>query len=769
MKVDLTNVNNTQAINPQKAERLNLKLNAKLPENTRSGDFFEVELSDNINTNGISVDKKTANILLEGQSDVLAQSEVVGNKIKYTFTDVVNNKSNVNVNLELPLFIDTSKVLNNENINVKAEVGRHKSEKNLNVNYLNPVTATNISSLKGAFITLDKANHKFTHITYINPLAKSYNLQKVTFTNDKNSGIDFLKVGLNIYQVPNGKTPNQSMHNEYKQFDDITNNFTIKSNQNTLILTPRNNDIKQPLIVVLDGQFDDKQDINLKVTQNSIENHRYYDRYPVTLNWIDDIQLHSGKGQGNGENIPVPPIVPVPPQPEIIIEGGNVINTVEDSIPNDVIHGMNTGVDTEIEEHGNLIYLESELPKEIERGQQMGILSFEEDTVEPTYTIGDFVWEDGDHNGVQNEGETGLANVTVTLKNEQGEVVAETQSDAQGHYQFTNVKKGKYEVVFTTPEGYEATSKHTTANTEKDSDGLVAKIEVTKDDNSIDAGFFPLKNWNPEEPTYTIGDFVWEDGDHNGVQNEGEKGLANVTVTLKNEQGEVVAETQSDAQGHYQFTNVKKGKYEVVFTTPEGYEATSKHTTANTEKDSDGLVAKIDVTQDDNSIDAGFFPLKNWNPEPPMPEPPTPEKPTPPMPEPPTPEKPTPPMPEQPTPEKPTPPMPEQPTPEKPTPPMPKQPTPEKPTPPMSEQPTPKAPTPPMVQTPADQQQGKGQMKSSTNKKNQSMSKGEHETAKQLPNTGTSNTSQAGWLMGTLLLTLGTVMIGRKRKKEKTI
>ncbi len=298
-------------------------------------------------------------------------------------------------------------------------------------------------------------------------------------------------------------------------------------------------------------------------------------------------------------------------------------------------------------------------------------------------------------------------------------------------------------MVFTTPEGYEATSKHTTANTEKDSDGLVAKIEVTKDDNSIDAGFFPLKNWNIEEPTYTIGDFVWEDGDHNGVQNEGETGLANVTVTLKNEQGEVVAETQSDAQGHYQFTNVKKGKYEVVFTTPEGYEATSKHTTANTEKDSDGLVAKIDVTQDDNSIDAGFFPLKNWNPEPPMPEPPTPEKPTPPMPEP--------------------------PTPEKPTPPMPKQPTPEKPTPPMLEQPTPKAPTPPMVQTPADQQQGKGQMKSSTNKKNQSMSKGEHETAKQLPNTGTSNTSQAGWLMGTLLLTLGTVMIGRKRKKEKTI
>ncbi|WP_281190908.1 SdrD B-like domain-containing protein, partial [Staphylococcus schleiferi] len=450
VKIDLTNVNSTQAINPQKAERLNLKLNAKLPENTRSGDFFEVELSDNINTNGISVDKKAANILLEGQSDVLAQSEVAGNKIKYTFTDIVNNKSNVNVNLELPLFIDTSKVLNNGNINVKAEVGSLKSEKNLAVNYLNPVTATNISSLKGAFITLDKANHKFKHITYINPLSKSYNLQKVTFINDKNSGIDFGKQSLKIYEITNGSKPNQSMHNHLESLYNVTSNFKIASNQDRLEIIPLTDSrVERPLIAVLEGEFDGNRDISLKVTQNSIENYRYNNRYPVTLNWIDCIQLHSGKGHGNGENIPVPPVAPVPPQPEIIIEGGNVINTVEDSIPNDVIHGKNTGVDTETEEHGDLIYLESELPKEIERGQQMGILSFEEDTVEPTYTIGDFVWEDSDHNGVQNEGEKGLANVTVTLKNEQGEVVAETQSDAQGHYQFTNVKKGKYEVVFT--------------------------------------------------------------------------------------------------------------------------------------------------------------------------------------------------------------------------------------------------------------------------------------------------------------------------------
>ncbi|EJD5767035.1 fibrinogen-binding adhesin SdrG C-terminal domain-containing protein, partial [Staphylococcus pseudintermedius] len=214
-----------------------------------------------------------------------------------------------------------------------------------------------------------------------------------------------------------------------------------------------------------------------------------------------------------------------------------------------------------------------------------------------TYRIGNFVWRDEDHNGVQNDGEHGLEGVLVTLKTADGVVLNTTTSDANGHYQFTNVQKGKYIVEFTTPEGYEATSKHTTANTEKDSDGLIANIDVTQDDMSIDAGFFPLENWNPQpkDETYTIGDFVWRDEDHNGVQNDGEHGLEGVLVTLKTADGVVLNTTTSDANGHYQFTNVQKGKYIVEFTTPEGYEATSKHTTANTEKDSDGLIANIDV------------------------------------------------------------------------------------------------------------------------------------------------------------------------------
>ncbi|EHT3671106.1 carboxypeptidase regulatory-like domain-containing protein [Staphylococcus pseudintermedius] len=370
-----------------------------------------------------------------------------------------------------------------------------------------------------------------------------------------------------------------------------------------------------------------------------------------------------------------------------------------------------------------------------------------------TYTIGDFVWRDEDHNGVQNDGEHGLEGVLVTLKTADGVVLNTTTSDANGHYQFTNVQKGKYIVEFTTPEGYEATSKHTTANTEKDSDGLIANIDVTQDDMSIDAGFFPLENWNPQpkNETYTIGDFVWRDEDHNGVQNDGEHGLEGVLVTLKTADGVVLNTTTSDANGHYQFTNVQKGKYIVEFTTPEGYEATSKHTTANTEKDSDGLIANIDVTQDDMSIDAGFFPLENWNPQPEPKNPDDKEKPGPEQPDVPQPEPKNPDDREKPAPEQPDVPQPEPKNPddrEKPAPEQPDAPQPKPMLPGEKVKPKPTHPGEAMQTTPQD--------------------KSTSQTDEALPKTGESSSQSSALIFGGLLSLLGLGLLRRSSKQNRS-
>ncbi|EIL3009439.1 SdrD B-like domain-containing protein [Staphylococcus pseudintermedius] len=391
-----------------------------------------------------------------------------------------------------------------------------------------------------------------------------------------------------------------------------------------------------------------------------------------------------------------------------------------------------------------------------------------------TYTIGDFVWRDEDHNGVQNDGEHGLEGVLVTLKTADGVVLNTTTSDANGHYQFTNVQKGKYIVEFTTPEGYEATSKHTTANTEKDSDGLIANIDVTQDDMSIDAGFFPLENWNPQpkDETYTIGDFVWRDEDHNGVQNDGEHGLEGVLVTLKTADGVVLNTTTSDANGHYQFTNVQKGKYIVEFTTPEGYEATSKHTTANTEKDSDGLIANIDVTQDDMSIDAGFFPLENWNPQPEPKNPDDKEKPGPEQPDVPQPEPKNPDDREKPAPEQPDVPQPEPKNPddrEKPAPEQPDVPQPEPKNPDDKEKPAPEQPDAPQPKPmlPGEKVKPKpthpGEAMQTT-----PQDKSTSQTDEALPKTGESSSQSSALIFGGLLSLLGLGLLRRSSKQNRS-
>ncbi|HCT0382268.1 TPA: fibrinogen-binding adhesin SdrG C-terminal domain-containing protein [Staphylococcus pseudintermedius] len=388
-----------------------------------------------------------------------------------------------------------------------------------------------------------------------------------------------------------------------------------------------------------------------------------------------------------------------------------------------------------------------------------------------TYQIGDFVWRDEDHNGVQNDGERGLEGVFVTLKTPEGKILRITTTDETGHYRFTNVEKGKYVVEFKTPEGYEATSKHTTADTSKDSDGLIANINVTQDDMTIDAGFFPLENWNPkQEETYTIGDFVWRDEDHNGVQNDGERGLEGVLVTLKTPEGTVVASTTSDANGHYHFTNVQKGKYVVEFTTPEGYEATSKHTTANTAKDSDGLIANIDVTQDDMTIDAGFFPLENWNPQP---EPKQPEEKE--MPEPKQPEPMNPDEKEKPEPKQPDTPQPEPMNPgenEMPEPNHPDIPQPEPMNPGENEKPEPKQPDTPQhpgmnEQTEPTMMPEHQPMKEAQNETTPSP-KSSSQTNEALPETGESTSQPSALLFGGLLSLFGLALLRRPSKQKRS-
>ena len=74
-----------------------------------------------------------------------------------------------------------------------------------------------------------------------------------------------------------------------------------------------------------------------------------------------------------------------------------------------------------------------------------------------------------------------------------------------------------------------------------------------------------------ETVSSSLGDFVWHDLDRDGVQDDGEHGIAGVTVNLTDCSGKVIDSTTTDTNGNYLFTDLTPGDYAVQFVAPAGY------------------------------------------------------------------------------------------------------------------------------------------------------------------------------------------------------
>ncbi|TLP38871.1 hypothetical protein FED05_09865, partial [Staphylococcus epidermidis] len=76
------------------------------------------------------------------------------------------------------------------------------------------------------------------------------------------------------------------------------------------------------------------------------------------------------------------------------------------------------------------------------------------------------------------------------------------------------------------------------------------------DNLTIDSGFY-------KTPKYSVGDYVWEDTNKDGIQDDNEKGISNVKVTLKNKNGDTIGTTTTDSNGKYEFTGLENGDYTI--------------------------------------------------------------------------------------------------------------------------------------------------------------------------------------------------------------
>ncbi|KJV05625.1 SdrD B-like domain-containing protein [Methylocucumis oryzae] len=86
-----------------------------------------------------------------------------------------------------------------------------------------------------------------------------------------------------------------------------------------------------------------------------------------------------------------------------------------------------------------------------------------------------------------------------------------------------------------------------------------------------------------------IGDSVWYDRNANGLKENDEPGVAGVTVKLLNTSGALLATTQTDALGHYQFNQLAAGNYRVQAIAPDGMNFTLANQGSNESLDSDAI------------------------------------------------------------------------------------------------------------------------------------------------------------------------------------
>ena len=190
--------------------------------------------------------------------------------------------------------------------------------------------------------------------------------------------------------------------------------------------------------------------------------------------------------------------------------------------------------------------------------------------------LGDFVWWDQNHDGLQTAGEPGFAGVTVHLYTSGGVLAGTTTTDASGYYRFDHLHPNTtYSVCLDAPAdsapggplaGFELTGANTGADDAIDSDAALVNGApcIATAPTGAAGSFIPTYDFGFWKPA-AIGDRVWIDTDHNGIQDAGEVGVPGVGVTLHDSTGATVCHTVTDANGLYLFDRLNPGTYHVCF------------------------------------------------------------------------------------------------------------------------------------------------------------------------------------------------------------
>ncbi|MEM6255987.1 MAG: SdrD B-like domain-containing protein, partial [Cyanobacteria bacterium P01_D01_bin.156] len=233
---------------------------------------------------------------------------------------------------------------------------------------------------------------------------------------------------------------------------------------------------------------------------------------------------------------------------------------------------------------------------------------------------------DSNANGIKDDGDFNRGDIVVKLLNPDGSPALDdkgqaitTVTDNQGNYSFFNLKPGSNQVMFVAPEGFTFTTANTGSNDAVDSDA--GRTGITQTVVIKDGDFNSTLNAGLVRPA-GIGNFVFEDKNGNGIQDNGEIGISGATVTLladtdnDGQIDDVVKTETTDSNGFYEFTGLTPGDYKVQFAQPNGFDKVSpfkagfdatKDSNANPNNNLTTDVITLLPGRYNDQMDAGFY------------------------------------------------------------------------------------------------------------------------------------------------------------------
>ena len=234
-----------------------------------------------------------------------------------------------------------------------------------------------------------------------------------------------------------------------------------------------------------------------------------------------------------------------------------------------------------------------------------------------TASISGQVWFDENQDGLISDMETGVADVTVILMDDNNAEVTRVLSDATGNYAFENLHAGLYFVWFQQRD-YIFVMPNVGGTLDIDSEVLNLDMGYTPlyplADQEVLTGINAGLYFTAFEPGQIAGN-VWEDENENGIIDEEEAGLDNVSVSLYDDANSFIGEVITDENGDYNFTDVVPGFYYVSVAKPDGYTHTIPNANGTSDLDSEVVnfvtsntnVFEVQTAQNRTGINAGFY------------------------------------------------------------------------------------------------------------------------------------------------------------------